>query len=203
MFKELLIASKHKFIVMIIVFVVSAVLAVSGYLYRDNEFNRTQIAKKDLQSMQAKYQLAKKNSELIKQYKSRYEWLNTKGIIEAENRLSWINAMESAVNKKLITSVQYKIDKQEIYKDSGLARVFPDIEVFISSMSIDMELLHEVDLYSFINELNKNAKGLFEIKSCKLSVTAITTESILESETDRNLKARCNINWYNIRARGA
>lgn len=203
MYKELLIASKQQFIVMMILFVVSAVLAVSGYLYRDNEFDRTQIAKKDLQSMLAKYQLAKKNSELIKQYKSKYEWLNTKGIIESKNRLSWINAMESAVNKKLITSVQYKIGKQEIYKDSALASVFPDIDVFISSMSIDMELLHEVDLYSFINELNKSAKGLFEIKSCELSTTVKTAEVILDSVTDRNLKARCNINWYNIRPRGA
>lgn len=203
MYKDLLIASKQQFIVMMIIFFVSTALAVSGYLYRDNEYDRTQIAKKDLQSMLAKYQLAKKNSELIEQYKTKYEWLRTKGIIESENRLSWINAMESAVNKKLITSVQYKIGKQELYKDSALASVFPDIEVFISSMSIDMELLHEVDLYSFINELNKSAKGLFEIKSCELSATTKTAEAILESMTDRNLKARCNINWYNIRPRGA
>lgn len=203
MYKELLIASKQKFIVMVIIFVVSAVLALSGGFYRHNEYDRTQIAKKDLQSMMAKYQLAKKNSELIKQYKSKYEWLNSKGIIESEDRLSWVNTMETAVNKKLITSVQYKIGKQEIYKDPALASVFPDIDVFISSMSIEMELLHEGDLYSFINELKKSAKGLFEIKSCELSAMAKTAEAILESVTDRNLKARCNINWYNIRPRGA
>ena len=188
---------------MLLTIVAMSVLFVLSYYYWDSEKADKHLVKDSLQKSLARYELAKTNTNILKQYKMRYESLKEKGLIESNDRLSWVNAMEAAVNKSLITSVQYKIDKQIKYNESGLSRAYPDIEIFKSSMIIDMELLHEGDLYAFFDELKNNTKGFFEIKSCVLNASAKALEDILETLSDSNLKARCDINWYSIRSKGA
>ena len=188
---------------MMAVILVSTALSALAYWYRDNELSNKQQAKKEHQGIIAKYELAKQNSEILKQYKVEYNQLRSRGLIDAEDRLSWVNGIERVVNKNLISSVQYKIDKQEKYTESSFARVFPDIDVFKSEMTIDMDLLHEGDLYVFFNDLKNNVKGFFEIKSCDLTAQAKTLESVLDSVSDSNLKAKCHVNWYSIKSRRA
>lgn len=203
MFKSILRSSKKAIITMLIVILSSAVFSAAGYYYWKNEIEKKQVANRELQTIIAKYELAKKNTEILKKYKSKYSRLKSKGVIETEDRLSWVKGIELAVNKNLISSVQYKINKQEKYKDAGLSQSYPDIEVFISGMTIEMDLLHEGDLYAFFNELQKNVKGFFEIKSCDLSIPGKPLESILDSISDSNMKAKCHVNWYSIKTRSA
>ena len=200
MYKSILRSSKKHIISMMIVIIASAVFVATGYYYWNNKIEKKQSANRGLQSILAKYELAKKNTEIINNYKSKYNQLKAKGMIESENRLSWIKGIELAVNKNLITSVQYKINKQEKYKDAGLSQSYPGIEVYMSNMTIEMDLLHEGDLYAFFNELKNNVNGLFEIKSCDLSIPGKPIGSILDSNSESNMKAKCSVNWYSIKS---
>lgn len=202
MFKYIILSSRANIIAAIVVLALSILIVAASYMYRGIEDQNKQLANQELQSARARYQLAKTNTEILQKFQTKYKQLLTKQIVDSEDRLSWVSAMEMAVNKNLITSVQYKIDKQEKYNDPGLVRGFPDIEVLSSSMNIEMELLHEGDLYAFFNELKNNVKGFFEIKSCDLSAPAKSAGTVLDEVSDSNLKARCNINWYSIKVRG-
>lgn len=201
MFKDILLSSKNNIIVMMLVMLASGMFSAAAYWYRASEEANKQVANRELQSILAKYELAKKNSEILQIYNSEYQRLKSRGLIESEDRLTWINSIEQIVSNNQISSVQYKIDKQEKYTESDLGRVYPDIDVFKSNMTIDMDLLHEGDLYVFFNELKNNVKGFFEIKSCDLSAQVKTLDSILESISDSNLKAKCHVNWYSIKSR--
>jgi len=184
MYKDILFSSRRHFISLILIILIMMVLQALSHQYWNGRMLLKQQAYDSLENAVAKYKLAKFNTELLKQYKSKYISLKQKGLIEKDDRLSWVNAMEGAVNKNLITSVQYKISKQVKYNESGLSRVYPDIDIFKSEMIIDMELLHEGDLYAFFNELKANAKGIFEIKKCMISAPSLVLENILDSLSD-------------------
>ena len=203
MYKEILISSKSHIISLVLIVLVMMVLLVLSHVYLNGKKELKQQAYNSLHKEVAKYKLAKINTELLKKYKSKYTSLKQKGLLEGDDRLSWVNVMEDVVNKNLITSVQYKISKQIKYKEPGLSRAYPDIDIYKSDMVIEMELLHEGDLYAFFNELKANAKGLFEIKKCTISAPASILEAILESLSDSNLKARCDVNWYSLKKIGA
>lgn len=203
MFKELVLESKQSLIIMVIILMISALFVSLFYWYWSNAYDYKQYENKQLQSIMSKYSLAKSNAELLDKYKIKYQMLKQKKLIESHNRLSWINAMENAVKRKLITSVQYEINQHVKLNDAKLTRAFPGVDVFRSSMTLNMGLLHEGDLYAFFKELARNAQGLFEIKSCELNAAFQAKTGILKSVTSSNLKAKCHVNWYSVKSRSA
>ena len=95
--------------------------------------------------------------------------------------------------------MKYKIQKQMLVQDQGIKSTYPAIDVFKSKMTIDMHLLHEGDLYTLINKLDEQTKGIFDVDSCKINRHQYSQGSILETNTDKNLSAVCQLNWYSIK----
>ncbi len=65
-------------------------------------------------------------------------------------------------------------------------------------MKLDMQLLHEGDLYTILNALQRQTDGLFDTESCTINRNPTSIESLLDSATNKNFSANCEINWYTM-----
>ena len=191
----------------ILVFVVSLIASASIIVASTDYWNETLIqnkkSEKRLVSAQKKHREAIKRMALIEEYKSRYERIEKKSIVGKENRIDWIDQLEKIANNDKIPYINYKIDRRVDIKDSKLKKKYPGLKMYKSVMTLEMKLLHEGDLYTVMNSLKHNAKGMFDISSCTIKRIKVTSQSIVVQASKINFSAKCTLNWYSFEAKSA
>lgn len=189
-------ALKNEFGLFVII-LLAAILVVGGiYLYRESLIEDSRHAQNRMNSIQKKYQNAKNRMELMEQHKASFALLKDRDIIGEENRLNWIDTLDTIIKRDQIPYLKYDINSQKKFADRSILKKFPKIDIYTSEMTLDMRLLHEADLYTIINTLEADAKGLFEVERCNVQRTKVSQLSLVDSGTDNNFKARCDLNWY-------
>ena len=68
-------------------------------------------------------------------------------------------------------------------------------------MMLEMRMLHEGDLFRMFEELDKKAKGLFEIKVCNLQRESDMALMHTSEVTDKNIRAMCELIWYTFKVK--
>ncbi len=183
----------------LVTLVISSTIIIVSIMYRESAIEEKQIAANELSEAKEKYYLAIDRKKLLIEFENKYKKLEKTGIVGDERRLSWIDTIEKTTQLKKIPYVRYKINKQIKSTQNELAGSFPGVDVFQSEMLLDMQLLHEGDLYTMINQLDEKAEGLFDIRNCIFSRVQRIQESILESKTDKNFTTKCKLIWYTIK----
>lgn len=187
----------------IIIFSICIVTSISIIMISNNHWEKLFFQKEDalttLNSSKDLYYSALNEEKLLSIFESKYKKLETQNIIENESRLDWVESLDSISTKYKIPYLKYKINKQSIITSDYLTQYYPGIDLYKSSMSLKMKLLHEGDLYTIINNLRKKTKGLFDIERCAIIRNETQVESILDSPTDKNFSASCILNWYTIK----
>lgn len=184
------------------VFLITIAIATAIYLISQSlwqtSVEKKQTAQQTLSQSKYRYYTALDRKRLLKEFEDKYIKLENTGIVGDEQRLNWVDVIEKTTTDNKIPYLKYKIDKQVPVTTPMLTQKYPGISVNKSLMTLEMQLLHEGDLYSVINSLEANAKGLFDIQSCAISRNHTQVESLLDSDTDKNFAAACKLNWYTI-----
>ncbi len=127
----------------------------------------------------------------LKKYLHTYARLKQRGALNSEHRLAWINSFRRAVQQLKLRSARYRLAaRQEVTKYFGISA--GNVQLYASTMAIDVELLHEGDLLSLLAVLRK-APGLFNAASC--SLRAKEARIVFNAQAS-NVVALCHINWY-------
>ena len=166
---------------------------------------QTQVVEFQLRENQVKFKVeqarqrlaaARENYKYVKQYYDRYRELVGAGVIAAEDRLQWIDAARAAADAIKIPFMDYQLNP--------LRRVLPEaggtpseVAVNYSPMFLKLNLLHEGDFIAFINRLETQARGLFDIDYCKLERR---TEKLVYQAEATNVSVTCDLRWYTIGA---
>ena len=183
--------------------IIFATLFAGGSYYYHQSINENRnIAKNNLNKIQLKYSQAIDSKKTVEEFRTRYEKLKQLEITDIENRLNWIDLIENTSRREGIPYVKYKISQQEKVKDKKLASIYSGIDVYRSKMQFEMYLLHEGDLYTLINTLDKHAKGLFDIDSCEIRRNKADSPSVINTGTNRNFFTMCELNWYTMKPKG-
>lgn len=189
---------KKELIFLTISVLISAIILIAFYTHWQSSTDNLISAQSSLASAKSRYYSALKKIDLLKQYEQPFELLKRSGIYAEENRLNWVDAVETSAIKSQAPSVKYKIHEQKQLSSTKLSSKYPGIDILSSKMKIEMQLLHEADIYRVLNGIGENATGLFDIHSCAISRNLGTSDNVLESETDENFSAICYLNWYSI-----
>jgi len=182
---------------LICIAIASVMIVVSNSLWQTS-LNDKQLAEADLNEARERYFTAINQKKLLKLFEDKYIHLQKMGIVGDENRLNWVDNIEKITSENKIPYLKYKIAKRQPINTAELNKNYPQIELFRSTMTLQMQLLHEGDLYTIINSLDKRAVGLFDIKSCSITRNPTQAKSLLESATDKNFSANCELNWYTM-----
>lgn len=173
----------------------------SYYYYISIHEERDQ-AEKSLNKIKNKYNNAVEDKKTVEEFKVRYEKLKALGVTGTENRLNWVDLIETTARNQGIPYVKYTIDKQEKITDRNLKFSYSAIDVYQSKMLLEMNLLHEGDVYTMIQALDKKALGIFDINNCQIKRIKINKASVLDNNTSRNFSASCVLHWYTMKPKG-
>ena len=177
---------------------IASVMIVVSNSWWQTSYNNKQLAEADLNEARERYFTAINQKKILKLFEDKYIHLQKSGIVGDENRLNWVDTIEKITAENKIPYLKYKINKRQLVDSNELKQNYPQVALFKSIMTLQMQLLHEGDLYTIINSLDKKALGLFDIKSCSITRNTTQTESLLESVTDKNFSAKCELNWYTL-----
>jgi hypothetical protein len=118
--------------------------------------------------------------------------LQTRGVVGDEQRLEWVELLKAIREQRQLIDFQYEIAPQrplDATAGSGLS-------YFVSTMKIQLKLLHEEDLTRFLDDLRLQAKALIQVKSCNVSRLPRSSSG---QGTPALLQADCQIDWVTLR----
>jgi len=175
----------------------ASVVATNGLLAR----TRAELSQAKSEREQAQTRLARATDEEreIREKLVDYRKLIDRGMIGDEQRLDWIDRITAIKTARKLFEVKYAIEPQRPLDYPGIAGK-GDVEFMASPMKLDMSLLHEEDLFRFINDLRGALSAYVVVRAC-------TVDRVDRLATDRTvaprLHANCDIDLVTIRDRHA
>jgi hypothetical protein len=153
-------------------------------------------SQQQLSEARNKLNAARDDRDNLSTYAAEYEaWVKHK-VIGDEQRLDLIEGLEALRKKERVVDFKYTIAPQAPYTplpalNSG------NFELKQSTMTLQLQLLHEEQLIRFFNSLRSDIKGWFMLDHCAMERA---TDSAVSSA---QLKAECSGSWITIKNRNA
>lgn len=120
--------------------------------------------------------------------------LQKRGIVGEEQRLDWVELIKATQDNLRLREVRYEIAPQRPL-DSKHSDAESTLAFYASTMSLQMQLLHEEDLLRFLAEIRQRATALIHIRRCDLSRSSSNADS---GVPNANLQAECVIDWITV-----
>lgn len=156
-----------------------------------------QTAAAERQSAQSKLDRATDEEREIRDRLVDYRKLLDRGVIGDEQRLDWVDRIGEIKTARKLFDVRYSIDAQKPVDYPGLAGA-GDVEFMASPMKLEMSLLHEEDLFRFLEDLRRALSAHVVVKSCTLQRT---DRGASDRGVGPRLQAACDIDLVTIRDR--
>ncbi|HEX7028772.1 MAG TPA: hypothetical protein VF268_16135 [Gammaproteobacteria bacterium] len=181
---------------MISAVIVSIILLIVSVSYNYSQQTVVSTLENELAAAKLRYEDARRDKALYRQYVESYFEYSKKGVIGDEQRLNWIEEIQE-INKRLkLPSLKYEISPQTVSDIPGLN--LPDnISVRSSTMRLSAGLLHEGDALFILETLRKEAGGFYALQQCRMD------SKLPESRLDYRPSASyvdmdCKLDWYTI-----
>ena len=127
-----------------------------------------------------------------------YKQLKRLNIIGEERRLEWADAVARIRNQRELLDLTYRVDRQKLLK--SLAGKPGSVDFFASTMTVQLELLHEEDLLGFLADLRASGNAYYAVKSCSVRRTG---QAATGTTITPRLRASCEIDLVTVIDRGA
>jgi hypothetical protein len=127
----------------------------------------------------------------IRQKSAIFHKLQARGVVGEEQRLEWVELLKEIRDRRRLLDLQYEIAPQRPLDASpggGYA-------YYVSSMKVQLKLLHEEDLTRLLDDLRQQARALIQVKSCNVSRLP---RGGAEGGTPSQLQADCLIDWVTL-----
>ena len=148
-------------------------------------------ANNQLSQATTRYHIANDQKLVLAQYQQRFNLLKTRNIVGDEQRIDWVETIQASSKRHLIPSVKFSLDQRAV---ATLPNDITNMGVLVSKMRLDMNLLHEGDLFNLFNDLDARANGLYGITSCNLKQEERQSADLLSNR----LNGTCELNWYTM-----
>ncbi|MFL6658185.1 MAG: hypothetical protein ACJ8GW_08950 [Massilia sp.] len=151
----------------------------------------TQQAQQKQLSARERYNQAEAERIEIRDFLPKFEQLRKRGFVGAENRLAMLEAIKAIQQQRKLLSIDYDFSPQQVVAVDAALLASP-LELHSTSVHLRMDMLHEMDLFNFLQDLK--ARGFFAVKDCL--VTALDTSG--GDEFTPRLTAECTLHWLTI-----
>jgi hypothetical protein len=189
---------RRPLVMLLAAIIIAIAIAAVGYQYETVQEEEYNTAVSTLRSTHKLYSNIINDIDLLDQYRALYSDYKSSGLVGAERRLSWIESLDSTNQVLRLPSLSYNLLPQEDFKRPGL-KLKRGVEVNSSPMELNIELLHEEDLFALLEGLKLSIQNLFTVDRCSITRTRAITQSL---DTKRsNLRSRCTIRWVTIDAK--
>ncbi len=142
--------------------------------------------------------VAQNDSANLTRYASEYSSIQERKIITEEQRLSWMEDIKRLERRHHLSGLKYTIAPQ---RSLPLKTGSTDIEIRLSELSLQANLLHEMRLIDFFRDVHAESAGNFIIERCSLERINLDETSPPE-DIRTSLKVDCIGGWITLKYRG-
>jgi len=127
-----------------------------------------------------------------------YRRLKSLHVLGEEQRLEWADAMTRIRTSRELLDLRYLVDRKRLLLSAPGKPA--NVDFYASTMKVDIALLHEGDLLTFLHDLRESGNAYYSVRKCSISRTgtAPTGTSIVP-----RLRAECDVDLITIIDRAA
>lgn len=173
----------------------AAVLLSSACLYEQRMEQEFQHAGERLRAAGDRYRALDEEEQLVKDYLPAFTALGDTGLLGEEQRLNWVEVLQEAGAGMGLPSLAYEISARRPYP-AGFPLPPGNYGVFVSEMILDLQLLHEGDLFALLALLDERGRGLHTVSACELTRNAARPAADLAVG---NIAATCTLQWFSLK----
>jgi hypothetical protein len=177
------------------VVIVFALLILLAHEYATRQKNIFQIQQNLLNAARQHYQSSGEERSVIAEYLPKYKALIQQGFIGEERRIEWIAALHEQHKAHKLFDIKYGIRPRENYQPRFAER-FSSIVLHRSVMTLDLDMLHELDILLLTESLASKNISPFMLHDCE--ITRLNKASELANPLTANLHAKCELDWLTI-----
>jgi hypothetical protein len=157
--------------------------------------------KKD--STQAKERLARISEEEreVKERIEVYRRLRDLHIIGKERRLDWADAIQRIRVQREMLDVRYRIEPQKVL--ISVPGKPGKVDFNVSAMKLELALLHEGDLLTFLDDLRNAGNAFVSVRRCNISRSGAAASPTATPTLTPRLRAECQIDLITVMDAGA
>jgi hypothetical protein len=127
-----------------------------------------------------------------------YQQLTQLRVLGEERRLEWADAIARIRTQRELLDLRYRVERQQPLisvpgKPAG-------VDFFVSTMNLNMALLHEEDLLRFLADLRASGNAYYSVKRC---VVTRSGQAATGTTLTPRLRADCSIDLITIMDRAA
>ncbi|TWI69459.1 hypothetical protein IP91_00527 [Pseudoduganella lurida] len=182
----------------VLTFAATACLSVgaitASYWQLDDARQEERRALETREAARRSFLYAESEKQEIRAYQPLFLELRRRHIVGAENRLDWVEAIRQIQEGRHLLPVTYEIEPQQPYKLEGRLAT-ADYQLRGSRMTLHMDLLHEMDLFNFLDDLRQ--KGVFTVQQCALRRIPVTSAAPAGGR-NATLSSDCTLNWLTL-----
>ncbi|MEQ1813493.1 MAG: hypothetical protein ABL860_03455 [Candidatus Nitrotoga sp.] len=182
----------------------SGVIILSGESYLENTHANQHSSQRQLSEARRQLAGARADRDNMETYTAEYKSLIKNNIIGANQRLDWLEGLEKLRKQRHVLDFKYTISPQQNFVpksplDHG------SFELKQSTMTLQLDLLHEEQLIRFFNALHAQVKGRYILEQCVLErrATAVDSSSVSAFNTTAQIHATCSGGWLALQNRSA
>jgi hypothetical protein len=188
---------KKSLTVFLMIVAITGLSIFTANYYLEQKWLQLQHKDTDLERIKTRYRNTVNDQAVYGEYVERYKKMEKLGVVEGENRLSWIESLQKVNSKLKLPLLRYELFPQKtlvVESEFNEQERLKVLTVKKTNMTITSGLFHELDLIDIFDGLSKS-KGLYSIRWCQLKNNA--TQGIL-SVKNHNIFAQCLLEWYSI-----
>lgn len=181
----------------IILVVVVLLMVLAGWWSEQHKLairDRLQQQKQQLMQAEQRFRTSGQEKETIIKYLPEYQRLIDTGFIGQEKRLEWVDGLRRIHKDFKLFNINYSISPQENYK-LGIISNLGDFTLNRSVMKVELNMLHEGDLITLVDQLRSEQASPFILRDCELTrIVAVKPNSFVP-----NMLGKCEIDWLTLR----
>lgn len=186
---------RQAMIIFTLAIVIAVLMGITADRFRVAQQHKYQQSLAALESTYREYSGLVKDIDLLEQYRTLFIDYKSSGLVGDERRLSWIESLERTNGRIKLPKMTYRLMPQDKFERPGF-KLSKDVILTSAPMVLNMELLHEEDIFSVFEGLRLSIKNIFTVDSCILSRKGLIGRPL---DTQRaNLTASCVIRWVTI-----
>ena len=166
------------------------VLLVSGWRLHEAD-ERLEQAQRTRDAAYSRFAHVDNEKRDIRNFQPRYIALRERGLIGAERRLEWVDQIRQSQEQRKLLPLSYEIEPQQVVRlESALD--LGEYQLHGSRMRLHMDLLHEMDLFNFLDDLRQ--RSFFAVQDCAIKRLGRAAGAV----GGPTLGADCTLNWITL-----
>ena len=180
-------------VVFVVAVIVPSYLTDEANLYRNSEVNRQQQLQNQKSDLQAKLDGIEEQRQLFRRNLESYNrWQDRGAITESVDPVAWLDIMKQIRERRRLSGIAYDFGdnisiapEQTEYTKGGSANIN------MVPMQVSMPMLHDMDMFMFLEDLASQTDELFFPVSCTLD----RLEADFSPVVRNNVSAECQVVW--------